>query len=204
MQTETGHFKRDDIYGGCSVRTFWKIWQQRLERLATGRKGLGGIGIASFLETTIIPVPIEVLIAPVMAASRQRGLMVASVTLIGSIAGAVFLYFLAFGLFDELARPLIDLVGGGDVFHEVEQKFQAGGFWVVFAISITPVPMQLAALAAGATAYPFWLFLIAISISRALRYYGLWVLVLGFGAGVARIFTGESSKGGSCSIKKDD
>lgn len=161
---------------------------------ASGRKGLGGITVASFLETTIIPIPIEILIAPIMAASRRRGLIVATVTLAGSVAGAVFLYLVAYGLSDEFVRPLVELSGGQQEFQKVEQQFRDGGFWVVFAISITPVPMQLAAIAAGATTYPFWLFLIAIGISRALRYYGLWLLVLGFGVGIARIFEGKKPR----------
>ena len=168
-----------------------KAAQSRLARLAEGRKGLGGISVASFLETTIIPIPIEVIVAPIMAASRARGFIVATVTLAGSVLGAVVLYLLAWALFDHIAQPLIDLVGGQQEFAEIEKRFAEGGFWVVFAISITPVPMQLAALAAGATSYPIWLFFIAITISRAIRYYGLWLLVLGFGAGIARIFEGR-------------
>jgi len=168
-----------------------KSLQERLAGLAAGRRGLGGIMVASFMETTIIPVPIEIIIAPIMAASRARGFIVATVTLVGSVAGALLLYLLAWALFDDLAQPLIDVMGWQDGFDDLEAKFEEGGFWVVFAISIAPVPMQIAALAAGAASYPVWLFLIAIMLSRALRYYGLWLLVLGFGVGISRIFAGE-------------
>ncbi|MBV17170.1 MULTISPECIES: YqaA family protein [Thalassospira] len=177
-----------------SVRQKLKIWQDRLATLAAGRKGLWGIALASFMETTIIPIPIEIVIAPVMAASRARGFIVATVTLAGSVAGALALYLLAYLLFDDLAQPLIDMAGGQAQFDDLQTKFETGGFWVVFAISVTPVPMQIAALAAGAASYPIWLFVIAISASRALRYYGLWLLVLGFGAGIARIFEGRKPK----------
>lgn len=173
------------------VKRFLKKTQERLAGLAAGRRGLGGIAVASFMETTIIPVPIEIIIAPIMAASRTRGFIVATVTLIGSVAGALSLYLLAWALFDDLAQPLIDVMGWQDEFDTLETKFEEGGFWVVFAISIAPVPMQIAALAAGAASYPVWLFLIAIMLSRAVRYYGLWLLVLGFGAGISRIFAGE-------------
>ncbi|KZB69438.1 membrane protein [Thalassospira profundimaris] len=173
---------------------FFRAAQERLAKLAAGRKGLAGIAGASFLETTIIPIPIEIVIAPVMAASRARGFIVATVTLAGSVAGAVGLYFLAWALFDDLAQPLIDMMGSQQQFDELQAKFEDGGFWLVFLVSVTPVPMQIAALAAGAASYPVWLFLIAITISRALRYYGLWALVLGFGAGIARIFEGKKPK----------
>ncbi|MFC4235506.1 YqaA family protein [Thalassospira xianhensis] len=183
-----------------SFRRWWRLWQLRLEKLASGRKGLGGITVASFLETTIIPIPIEILIAPIMAASRRRGAIVATVTLAGSVAGAVFLYLVAYGLSDEFVRPLIEMGGGEGEFQKIEQQFEEGGFWVVFAISISPVPMQLAAIAAGATTYPFWLFLIAIGMSRALRYYGLWLLILAFGVGVARLFEGKKPKNGDVKV----
>lgn len=165
--------------------------QNRLSKLAEGKKGLGGISVASFLETTVIPIPIEIIIAPIMAASRARGFIVATVTLVGSVLGALALYLLAGLLFDEFAKPLIDLMGGQREFDDLEAKFEEGGFWMVFAISVMPVPMQIAALAAGAASYPLWLFAIAITLSRALRYYGLWLLVLGFGAGIAKIFEGR-------------
>lgn len=177
-----------------SIRDFVCATQKRLNALAAGRKGLTGIAGASFLETTIIPIPIEILIAPVMAASRTRGFMVATVTLIGSVAGAVGLYILAWALFDDLAQPLISLIGGQEEFDQLQAKFETGGFWLVFLISLTPVPMQIAALAAGAASYPIWLFLIAITVSRGLRYYGLWILVRAFGVGIARIFKGKIPK----------
>lgn len=176
---------------GRGMKNLVKSAQNRLAKLAEGKKGLGGISVASFLETTIIPIPIEIIIAPIMAASRARGFIVATVTLVGSVLGALALYMLAGVLFDEFAQPLIDLVGGQQEFDNLEDKFEEGGFWVVFAISVMPVPMQIAALAAGAASYPLWLFAIAITLSRALRYYGLWMLVLGFGAGIARIFEGR-------------
>ena len=183
--------KNEKQHSPSSMRQKLKIWQDRLATLAAGRKGLWGIALASFMETTIIPIPIEIVIAPVMAASRARGFIVATVTLAGSVAGALALYLLAYLLFDDLAQPLIDMAGGQAQFDDLQTKFETGGFWVVFAISVTPVPMQIAALAAGAASYPVWLFVIAISASRALRYYGLWLLVLGFGAGIARIFEGR-------------
>ncbi|MBC06004.1 VTT domain-containing protein [Thalassospira sp.] len=181
----------DEKQSGQRIRRAFDYAQTRLAKLAEGRKGLGGISVASFLETTIIPIPIEVIVAPIMAASRTRGFIVATVTLAGSVLGALALYLLAWILFDEFAQPLIDMVGGQQQFDDLQGQFEEGGFWVVFAISITPVPMQIAALAAGAASYPFWLFVIAITVSRALRYYGLWLLVLGFGAGIARIFEGR-------------
>ncbi|MFH1805007.1 MAG: VTT domain-containing protein [Pseudomonadota bacterium] len=177
-----------------SASGFERRLRQRWHGIRAGRKGLGGLAIASFLETTIIPIPIEIIIAPLMAVSRRRGMVIASVTLLGSVLGAVFLYGLALGLYDEVVAPLMTMWGAEQQFSEIEQRFAEGGFWLVFVISLTPVPMQLAALAAGVTSYPFWLFLFAITLSRAVRYYGLFALITLFGVGMARIFEGKKPK----------
>jgi len=43
-------------------------------------------------------------------------------------------------------------------------------------------------LAAGATQYPLWSFLLASALSRGIRYYGLAVLVLMFGNRAQKLF----------------
>lgn len=190
----------NETVAGIEARSNAPGWWQRLRRplvaLAAGKRGLTGIGTASFLETTIIPIPVEFIIAPLMAISRKRGMQIATVTLIGSVAGAVVLYLLAWGVFDDAVTPFLDWTHGHDEFAELKDRFQEGGFWLVFIISVTPAPMQLAALAAGATDYPFWLFFIAILLSRAIRYYGLFAIVRLLGAGYVHYFAGRKSKQG--------
>ncbi|MEQ5775352.1 DedA family protein [Thalassospira sp. NFXS8] len=184
--------------------SFAGIWQKikrPLHALAAGKRGLAGIGVASFLETTIIPIPVEVIIAPLMAFSRKRGIQIATVTLIGSVIGAVVLYFLAWGVFDDVVTPFLDWSNGHQQFDQLKERFQEGGFWVVFIISITPAPMQLAALAAGGVNYPFWLFFIAIFLSRAIRYYGLFAIVRLLGAGYIHYFSSKSAKQGNKEAK---
>lgn len=171
-----------------------KAFGQNLRKLAAGKRGLGGIAVASFLETTIIPIPVEVIVAPLMAASRRRGMAIATATLVGSVIGAVALYLLSWGLFDHVVAPMIDWRGLHDDFYKIEQQFRSGGFWLVFVISITPAPMQLAALAAGVTGYSFPLFVAAIVLSRALRYYGLLILVRIAGSGIVRYFGGRKAQ----------
>lgn len=47
----------------------------------------------------------------------------------------------------------------------------------VLGIGIVPVPFQVAMLAAGASGYPFPLFMLAAMLGRGVRYFGLAVLV---------------------------
>ena len=54
---------------------------------------------------------------------------------------------------------------------------QNQGFWFVMTLGIAPIPFQVAMLAAGATQYSLPLFLLATVIARAIRYFGLAVVV---------------------------
>ncbi|RCK52303.1 membrane protein [Thalassospira profundimaris] len=173
---------------------WWRRVRHLLEGLAKGKRGLAGVATASFLETTIIPIPVEIIVAPLMAVSQKRGLKIATATLIGSVLGAVMLYFLSLWVFDDVVNPFLDWTQGHEEFDQLKQRFHEGGFWLVFIISVTPAPMQLAALAAGATDYSFWMFFTAIFLSRAIRYYGLFAIVHLLGVGYVRYFAGKKQK----------
>ncbi len=56
------------------------------------------------------------------------------------------------------------------------------------SVGVIPIPFQIAMLAAGATSYSFFLFMLASALSRALRYYGLGLLVLIAGNRAQAIF----------------
>ncbi len=184
----------DDSNNATGGPQWWQRVRGMLEALAKGKRGLTGIATASFLETTIIPIPVEIIIAPLMAISRKRGLKIATATLIGSVLGATILYFLSLWVFDDVVSPFLDWSQAHEQFDQLKQQFHEGGFWLVFIISVTPAPMQIAALAAGAADYPFWLFFIAIFLSRAIRYYGLFAVVHLLGTGYVHYFAGKKSQ----------
>ena len=68
------------------------------------------------------------------------------------------------------------------------------GFWFVITLGIVPIPFQIAMLAAGATKYSLTLFLIAATIARAIRYFGLAVIVYYAGDKAERMVRKHKSK----------
>ncbi|EAZ99087.1 hypothetical protein [Marinobacter sp. ELB17] len=56
------------------------------------------------------------------------------------------------------------------------------------SVGVIPIPFQIAMLASGATSYSFFLFVLASVLSRALRYYGLGMLILIAGNHAQAIF----------------
>lgn len=150
-------------------------WQHRLRH---SRRALGLMFFASLLESTVLPIPLEVVLIPFMLANRHRIWWVATVVLAGCLAGAGLGYGLGFLFFETAGRWLISLMDWQQVYASYQQEFEAHGFWAVVAVGVTPVPFQVAMLAAGAAKYPFAWFILAAVIARGLRYYGLALLVV--------------------------
>lgn len=147
-------------------------------KLIHSKHMLWGIGVASFLEAIIVPIPLETILIPLMQARRKEIFIISTIALLGCIIAAAVGYVIGYFVFDAIGAQLVSLVSTQEQFEQVSQKMQEDGFWFVFSVGIIPIPFQIAMLAAGATQYSFMLFLLASTLSRALRYYGLAILVL--------------------------
>lgn len=158
------------------------------ERLNASRSGLALITLASFLESIIVPIPLEAVLVPFMLANRQRVWLIATLVTLGCLAGALIGYAVGYFVFDTAGSWLIETVGWGEQMERFRSMFNQYGFWAVIAVGVIPIPFQVAMLAAGAAGYPLPMFLLASGIARGIRYYGLAVLVLLFGRQAMRLW----------------
>jgi len=146
---------------------------------------LWGVFVASLAETTVVPIPIEVVLITVMLANRRRLWWIASAALAGCLAGAGLGYLAGYGAFETVGEPVLRWLGLAERFEEYRIRLEEDGFWYVVAIAITPAPFHIAYLGAGVVRMPFLTFFAAAAIGRGVRYFGLAVLVriLGDAAG---------------------
>lgn len=151
--------------------------KDKTKKLIDSKHMLKGITLASFLESTIVPIPLEAVMVPLMQARRESLWKIALMATIGCVIGAIFGYALGYYLFDMIGQWLIDTFFSQDQFENVKQNMQSQGFWFVMTLGIAPIPFQVAMLAAGATKFSLPLFLLATVIARAIRYFGLAVVV---------------------------
>ena len=147
-------------------------------RLNAARHRMAYLGIASVLETTVVPIAIELVLVPFMLANPGRIWTIATVTLIGCLIGASAGYLLGLLLFDTAGLWVIRTLDLGAAYDGFAERFAQHGFAAILLVAITPIPFQVAMLAAGAADYPFALFMLACVIARGARYYGLAGLVL--------------------------
>jgi membrane protein YqaA with SNARE-associated domain len=157
-------------------------------RLIYSKKALWGIGVASFLEALIVPIPLETILFPLLQARRRQVFLISTIVLIGCLLAAMVGYGIGRFVFGAVGSDLVSYLASPEQFEEGHRHMNEKGFWYIFTIGITPVPFQIATLAAGATGYSPGLFLLASTLSRGIRYYGLALLVLIAGNRAQRIF----------------
>lgn len=146
-------------------------------KLVTSKNVLSGITVASLLESTIVPVPLEAVMVPLMQARREKLWLIALMATVGCLIGAVIGYGIGYYLFDLLGDWVINTFATQDKFEQVKQQMQSQGFWFVMTLGVAPIPFQIAMLAAGATQFSLPLFVAATVVARSLRYFGLALVV---------------------------
>lgn len=155
------------------------------ERLARHRSGLAAL---SFAESTVVPIPLEAVVAPLMVGHHRHSLTIALAIWFGCIVGASLFYIVGLWLFDPVVLPILERLGLRQNFEAITEDLGRDGFfWTVFLVSFSPAPMQLATLGAGSVGGNFAIFIAAIAASRGLRYFGLALLARLFGSRIARI-----------------
>lgn len=151
--------------------------KQKTKQLIHSKHTLSGITVASFLESTIVPIPLEAVLIPLMQARRDQLWLIALMATLGCILGAIFGYALGYYLFDLVGDWLIETFSNQAQFERVTDNMEQQGFWFVLTLGVAPIPFQIAMLAAGATKFSLLSFLIATAIARSIRYFGLALVV---------------------------
>lgn len=161
--------------GGAEGLTRTERWQKSVKE---ARWPPVALFFASFVEAMILPIPIEIVALPLMLARRHQVWLLATMTLAGALAAAVLGYGFGYFLFERFGETLMGIIGNGELLTDFQERFEDDGFIAIIVITASPLPFQLATLAAGVAAYPFARFILAIALARGVRYYGLALLVV--------------------------
>lgn len=151
--------------------------------------GYLGIFIGMFLESTIIPIPSEIIMIPAGIASAKGFMNIYIATLvgtIGNIAGAIFSYYLAL----TLGRKIIFKIGKyffikPETIVKIEEFFKKYGTISVFIGRLLPGFRHFISLPAGLAKMDFKLFLFYTSLGAT-----IWTSILSFSG----YFIGENQE----------
>lgn len=156
------------------MKLFAPIYERTLV-LARHRRAPGLLAGLSFIEAIFFPVMPEVMLAPMCLAQPRRGFWFATLSLLGSMAGAVVGYLLGHYAF-ELARPLFESLGWMHAIDEgirvVRAKMAVSPwsvFWFLVLGGFAPIPMKVFTWASGVVGVPWLPYLASMAIGRGKR-----------------------------------
>jgi len=129
------------------------------------------LGIMSFFESVVFPIPVDVMLAPMCLSRIDKAWHYALVATVTSVLGGIFGYYLGSFLFDSVIEPLLISMNNLDLFHEVADKVKKDGAWIVFLSAFAPIPYKLVTVSAGIIPLSFAEFIAASIVGRAGRFY---------------------------------
>ena len=157
-----------------------QLYNQTLA-LAEHRHALLLLGLVAFIESSVFPIPPDVLLIPMVLAARRRAWLIAAVCTLASVVGGAAGYGIGYYLFESLGRPLLNFYGYMDQFAAFQAQFNEWGAWIVAGAGLTPFPYKVITIASGATALDPWVFMVASLLSRGARFFLLAGLLWYFG-----------------------
>jgi membrane protein YqaA with SNARE-associated domain len=135
-----------------------------------GPRAYVGAVIIGLLEAVIPFITPEVFLIPMLAAAKKRLWLLALFPVIGNLVAALVLYGMGALLAEPVVEPLVAWMGAEAEYGKAVNWLREDGFVALFLLDLVPIPVQVVLLAAGVAGYSLPLFLLAIGISRALRY----------------------------------
>jgi membrane protein YqaA with SNARE-associated domain len=154
--------------------------------LAGHRHAMAALAAVAFVESSVFPVPPDVMIIPMVLAARERWFMVALVCTLASVAGGLAGYAIGYFLLESVGRAVIALYHLEEGFRRFQDLYQEWGAWIVAAAGFTPLPYKVFTIASGAANLDLMTFTIASALSRGARFFLVAALLWHFGPPIRR------------------
>ncbi len=155
--------------------------------LAAHKNALWALAAVAFVESSIFPIPPDVLLIPMILAARERAWRYASICTIASVLGGMFGYSIGAFLYEQAGRPILELYDYNNKFLSYTERYKEYGSWIVFTAGLTPFPYKVITIASGVANLDLFTFTTASVLSRGLRFFLIAILLYWFGQPI-RVF----------------
>lgn len=150
--------------------------------LAQHPHALWALAIVAFVESSVFPIPPDIIMIPMIIARPNRAFVIAGVALIASVLGGMLGYAIGALAYETIGAPILSALGKADAMAEFSERYNGVGFWAVLAAGVTPFPYKVITIMSGWTAMPLGTFIFTSIIARGLRFFIVAALLWKFGA----------------------
>lgn len=159
-----------------------KALYTRTLSLAQSRHALWALAVVAFIESSVFPIPPDVLMIPMIIAAPRRAFLIAAVATVSSVLGGMLGYFIGYGMFESIGRPVLEFYGKDAYFADFRLRYNEYGAWAVLIAGVTPFPYKVITILSGATNLSLPVFIAASILARGLRFFIVATLLWKFGA----------------------
>src|SRR3954469_261516 len=98
------------------------------------------MGAISFAESSVLPIPPDIMMIPMSLARPDKAWFYAAVCTLTSVAGGLVGYGIGAALYESLGQWVMQLYGYGDKLETVRELFLRYGAWIILLKGLTPIP----------------------------------------------------------------
>jgi membrane protein YqaA with SNARE-associated domain len=150
--------------------------------LASSPRALWALAFVAFIESSVFPIPPDLLMIPMIVARPRMAFRIAAVATVASVLGGLAGYAIGWGLFESVGRPVLEFYGKDAYFGDFAAQYNQWGAWAVLIAGVTPFPYKVITILSGTTGLDIWVFMIASLVARGLRFFVVAALLWKFGA----------------------
>jgi membrane protein YqaA with SNARE-associated domain len=155
---------------------------QRTLSLAASRHAVLALAAVAFIESSVFPIPPDVLLIPMIIAAPTRAFRLAGICTAASVMGGFLGYAIGDFAFAAIGEPVLQFYHVMDRYEALKGDFAKWGAWIIILKGMTPIPYKLVTIASGAFHFDLATFAVASVISRSIRFFLVAVLLWRFGA----------------------
>jgi len=137
--------------------------------------------VVAFAESSFFPIPPDILMIPMIIARPNKAFFIAGVAMAASVIGGLLGYAIGALAFEQIGRPILEMLGKGDAALEFNARFNDLGFWPVLIAGLTPFPYKVITIMSGWTGMPLGTFIVTSIIARGARFFIVAGLLWKFG-----------------------
>lgn len=165
---------------------FRKLYDWTL-RWAGSRHAPVAMGTVSFVESSVFPIPADVLFIPMVLAKPDQAWRFALIATVTSVLGGVFGWMIGHYAFDLVAAPLLEFYGKMAAFDTL--KSQTGDTAILLMLVTSGLthlpPMKVVTILSGLVSFDLKWFILSAIVARGGRFYLLAYLLQRYGQAMA-------------------
>ena len=149
--------------------------------LAAHPHALWALALIAFIESSVFPIPPDVILIPMVLAARDKAWKIAAVCTVASVIGGLAGYGIGHYLFEEVGRPMLAFYHYDAKFEAFQATYNEWGAWAVFIAGVTPFPYKVITILSGTTGLDLPVFMVSSVLARGLRFFIVAALLWKFG-----------------------